>query len=77
MFLSFSLKLKDGGIIEADLVMYATGRAPNTHGLGLEEAGQANADHSARWIGVDLIMCVHISLPPGRTHGSPDGSAGG
>ena len=37
----YLLKLKDGGVLDADLVMYATGRAPNTHGLGLEEAGIA------------------------------------
>ena len=35
----FTLKLKDGGEIGADLVMYATGRAPNTRGMGLEETG--------------------------------------
>jgi glutathione reductase (NADPH) len=28
-----------GGMFETDLVMYATGRAPNTHGIGLEKAG--------------------------------------
>jgi glutathione reductase (NADPH) len=28
-----------GGMFETDLVMYATGRAPNTGGLGLEKAG--------------------------------------
>ena len=38
---AFSLRLKDGGTIEADVVMYATGRAPNTRGMGLEEAGVA------------------------------------
>ncbi len=37
----FSLRLKDGGTIETDVVMYATGRAPNTRGMGLEEAGVA------------------------------------
>jgi len=31
--------LKDGGTIEAGFIMYATGRVPNSHGLGLEEAG--------------------------------------
>jgi len=36
---AFSLALKGGAKIEADLVMYATGRAPNTAGMGLEEAG--------------------------------------
>lgn len=36
-----SLTLTDGSVIEADQVMYATGRAPNTKGLGLEKAGVA------------------------------------
>ncbi len=31
--------LTDGSVLEADLIMYATGRAPNVDGLGLEEAG--------------------------------------
>ena len=31
--------LEDGSLLEADCVMYATGRAPNTRGLGLENAG--------------------------------------
>ena len=31
--------LSDGSVQEADLIMYATGRAPNTAGLGLEQAG--------------------------------------
>ena len=31
--------LKDGSTIEAGFIMYATGRVPNSHGLGLEEAG--------------------------------------
>ena len=31
--------LDDGSELEADCVMYATGRAPNTRGLGLEQAG--------------------------------------
>ncbi len=43
----FLLKLKDGGIIEADLVMYATGRAPNTRGMGLEESGVELDEKSA------------------------------
>jgi len=36
-----SLTLTDGSVIEANQVMYATGRAPNTKGLGLEKAGVA------------------------------------
>lgn len=35
----FQLTLKDGDRLEAGLVMAATGRAPNSLGLGLEEAG--------------------------------------
>ncbi|MDA1089836.1 MAG: glutathione-disulfide reductase [Proteobacteria bacterium] len=35
----FSLCFTGGDEIEADQVMYATGRAPNTRGLGLEAAG--------------------------------------
>lgn len=31
--------LADGSALEADCIMYATGRAPNTRGLGLENAG--------------------------------------
>jgi len=33
--------LDDGSVLEADLVMFATGRTPNTRNLGLEEAGVA------------------------------------
>ncbi|MBM3485403.1 MAG: glutathione-disulfide reductase [Alphaproteobacteria bacterium] len=33
--------LRDGSTIETDLVMFATGRKPNTAGLGLEAAGVA------------------------------------
>ena len=35
----YSLKLENGNALEVDLVMYATGRAPNTSGIGLEQAG--------------------------------------
>ena len=31
--------MEDGSTLEADCIMYATGRAPNTRGLGLENAG--------------------------------------
>jgi len=34
-----SVTLKDGSTVETGLVMYATGRSPNTHGIGLEAAG--------------------------------------
>ena len=32
-------KLADGATLEADCILYATGRAPNTRGIGLAEAG--------------------------------------
>lgn len=35
----YALRLREGGTVEADLVLYATGRRPNTAGLGLEAAG--------------------------------------
>lgn len=36
---SLSVRLTGGELMEADVVLYATGRAPNTRGLGLEAAG--------------------------------------
>src|SRR5664279_2327907 len=35
----YDVELSDNGQIMADLVMFATGRKPNVHGLGLETAG--------------------------------------
>ena len=35
----YRLTLENGDVVEADLVMYATGRTPNTKNLGLEDAG--------------------------------------
>jgi glutathione reductase (NADPH) len=39
--------LDDGSLLDADCVMYATGRAPNTRGLGLENAGVSLAANGA------------------------------
>ncbi len=36
---AFLAELEDGTVLETDLIMYATGRAPNAQGIGLEEAG--------------------------------------
>ena len=36
---ALTVNLKGGGIIDADAVLYATGRAPNSSGIGLEELG--------------------------------------
>jgi glutathione reductase (NADPH) len=41
---AFSAKLSTGETLECDLVMYATGRVPNTAGLGLEAAGVATGN---------------------------------
>ena len=41
------VRLRDGAEIETDLVMYATGRRPNTQGLGLAEAGVATTPGGA------------------------------
>ena len=35
----FTVELKDGTVLQADAVLNATGRVPNTRGLGLEDAG--------------------------------------
>lgn len=44
---SYSVSLSTGGVIETDLVMFATGRDPNTAGLGLENAGVKTAGRGA------------------------------
>ncbi len=50
--------LDDGARLEADLVMFATGRAPNTHGIGLERAGVAlDAEGAVR---VDAYSCSSV-----------------
>ena len=36
---SYAMRLNSGDVLEADQVMYATGRKPNTEGLGLKEIG--------------------------------------
>lgn len=46
----FSVSFSDGGVIEVDQVMYATGRGPNTKGIGLEDAG----------IGLDVKGAVEV-----------------
>jgi glutathione reductase (NADPH) len=39
--------LDDGSTLEADVILYATGRTPNTRGIGLEEAGVELAKNGA------------------------------
>ncbi len=43
----FTVTLEDGSTIAADCVMYATGRAPNSRGIGLEDAGVELGDNGA------------------------------
>lgn len=43
----YRCRLTDGDVIETDLVMFATGRAPHTKGLGLEKAGVALRENGA------------------------------
>ena len=42
--------LEDGSTLEADVILYATGRAPNSNGLGLDEVGVTR-----RWDGAIVI----------------------
>jgi glutathione reductase (NADPH) len=50
--------LNNGAILEADLIMFATGRVPNTRGLGLERAGvKLESDGS---IVVDSFSCSSV-----------------
>ncbi len=44
---SYRLSLEDGSALEAELVMYATGRRPYTAGFGLEAAGVELDDNGA------------------------------
>ena len=50
--------LRDGKRIEADTVLYATGRHPNTAGLGLEEAGVALS--ATGGVVVDAHYCSNV-----------------
>jgi glutathione reductase (NADPH) len=50
--------LEDGSEIEADVILYATGRHPLTRGLGLEEAGVQLDDKGA--VVVDAYSCSSV-----------------
>lgn len=50
--------LEDGSTLETDLIMYATGRAPNTDGLGLENAGVALSRKGAIVVNEDFQTSV-------------------
>ncbi len=40
-------RLEDGSSLDADVILYATGRAPKTRGIGLEEVGVELASNGA------------------------------
>jgi glutathione reductase (NADPH) len=50
--------LDDGSALEADLIMFATGRTPNTHNLGLERAG-VKLDYEGAVV-VDAYSCSSV-----------------
>ncbi|HVB82968.1 MAG TPA: glutathione-disulfide reductase [Candidatus Binataceae bacterium] len=50
--------LNDGAALEADLIMFATGRTPNTRDLGLEQAG-VKLDHEGA-VAVDSYSCSSV-----------------
>lgn len=69
--------LEDGSVLEADVIMYATGRVPKTKNLGLEEAGVTMDANGAIVVdegfqtSVDSIFAVgdvinRIQLTPGE-----------
>ncbi len=55
---SYTLTLSGGGQLETDLVMYATGRVPNSAGLGLEEAGVELDGNGAIMVDENFQTCV-------------------
>ena len=50
--------LEDGSVVETDLILYATGRHPNTKGLGLEQAGVELSKKGAIVVNEDLQTSV-------------------
>ena len=56
---SLGVTLSDGSVIEADQALFATGRNPNTKGLGLEAAGvELSAEHGAVKVDENLTSNV-------------------
>jgi glutathione reductase (NADPH) len=54
----FAATLTDGTVLETDGVMLATGRAPNTRGIGLENAGVRLADNGAVMVDANFQSSV-------------------
>lgn len=53
-----AITLDSGEVIEAEAVLYATGRVPNTGGLGLAEVGVEMRDNGAIKVGDDYATAV-------------------
>ena len=55
---ALKVTLSDGGVVEADQVLMATGRLPNTRGLGFETAGLELSAHGAVKVDENLTSAV-------------------
>jgi glutathione reductase (NADPH) len=55
---TISVLTHEGETLEADAVLFAVGRLPNTHGMGLEEAGVTLGPHGA--IAVDAMSQTRV-----------------
>lgn len=78
---ALDITLTDGTVLESDAIMFATGRAPNSRGLGLENAGvtlssshavmvDANYQTSVPWIHAigdvtDRVLLTPVALAEG------------
>lgn len=63
------VQLKDGQMLEADTVLYATGRAPNVTGLGLETTGVAQGKDGA------IVVDAHYQTSVPSIHALGDVTA--
>lgn len=68
---SVRLSLSDGGQVTADAVLLATGRKPNTEGLGLENTGVQMDDHGAIKVNANLETAVEGIYALGDVKGGP------
>ena len=69
--------LNDGATLEADLIMFATGRTPNTHDLGLERAGVMLDQEGAVVVDPYSLLVGGEYLRGRRLHRSHAAHAGG
>ena len=60
------LRLKEGGELRCDAVLYATGRKPNVEGLGLERVGVRQDEHGA------IVVDEHYATSVAGVHALGD-----